>query len=140
MTSLGLFQSCTGGYAVRRQRYGSSTTNPGLGAPVAIDSMSWSTVLCWATLPGSPRAWPKGQCRYKKRGARAAIATSFTSAKATVVTFLASISLASSPTDRVQMGQAGTSSTRSTPDSPMRRATSLIAGMSRLALPIKPKP
>ncbi len=115
-------------------------TDPGRGALTAIDSMSWSTVRCCAILPGSPRAWPKGQCRYKKRGAWAATATSFTSAKATVVTPLASISLASSPTDRVQMGQAGTSTARSTPDSLMRRATSLIAGMSRLALPIKPKP
>ena len=50
------------------------------------------------------------------------------------------ISLASSPTDRVQIGQAGTRSARSTPDSLMRRATSFIAGSSRLALPIKPKP
>jgi hypothetical protein len=102
--------------------------------------MSYNTVLCCETFPGSPRAWPKGQCRYKKRGARAATATSLTSAKPTVVTPLASISLASSPTDRVQMGQAGTRMARSTPDSLMRRATSLIAGMSRLALPIKPKP
>jgi len=115
-------------------------TNPGRGALMAMESMSWSTVRCWATWPGSPRAWPKGQCRYKNRGARAATATSLTSAKATVVTPLSSISLASSPTDRVQMGQAATSSASSTPDSLMRRATSLIAGISRLALPIKPNP
>jgi len=44
--SLGVFQSPTGGYVSRRQRYGSSTTNPGRGALVAIESMSWSTVLC----------------------------------------------------------------------------------------------
>ncbi len=115
-------------------------TNPGPGAPVAIDSMSWSTVRCWATLPGSPRAWPNGQRRYKNRGARAASATSFTSAKATVVTPLVSISLASSPTDRVQMGQAGTSKARSTLELLMRRATSLTAGMRRFALPSKPNP
>src|SRR6266508_1223642 len=66
---LGAFQSSTGRYVSRRQRYGSSTTNPGRGALIAIDSMSWSTVLCWVTLPGAPRAWPNGQCRYKKRGA-----------------------------------------------------------------------
>ena len=115
-------------------------TNPGRGAVVAIESMSWSTVRCWATFPGSPRAWPKGQCTYRNRGARAATATSFTRAKATVVTPLASISLASSPTDRVQMGQAGTRRARSTPESLIRRATSLIDGMSRAALPIKPNP
>ena len=91
-------------------------TNPGRGALVAIESMSWRTVRCWATLPGSPSAWPKGQRRYKKRGAWAATATSFTRAKPTVVTPLDSISLASSPTDRVQMGQAGTNSARSTCD------------------------
>src|SRR5882762_998885 len=127
---LGVFQSPTGGYVLRRHLYGSSTTNPGRGARTAIESMSWSTVLCCATLPGSPSAWPKGQCRYKKRGARAATATSFTRAKDTVVTPLASISLASSPTDRVQIGQAGTRRARSTPDSLMRRAISLSAGMS----------
>jgi hypothetical protein len=137
---LGNFQSVTGAYFSRRQRYGRSTTDPGRGALAAIESMSCSTVLCCATLPGSPRAWPKGQCRYKKRGAWAASATSFTRAKATVVTPLASISLASSPTDRVQIGQAGTRRTRSTPDSLMRRATSFIAGMRALALPIKPNP
>jgi hypothetical protein len=138
--SLGLPQSAIGRYVSRRQRYGRSTTNPGRGAPVAIASMSCSTVLCWATLPGSPRAWPNGQCKYKKRGARAATATSFTRAKPTVVTPRASISLASSPTDRVQMGQAGTNRARSTPASLMRRATSLIAGIRPLALGISPKP
>ena len=40
-----------------------------IGALIAIESISWSTVLCWATLPGSPRACPNGQRRYKKRGA-----------------------------------------------------------------------
>jgi hypothetical protein len=67
--SLGTFQSPTGEYVSRRQRYGRSTTKPGLGALTAIESMSCNTVLCCAILPGSPRAWPKGQRKYKNRGA-----------------------------------------------------------------------
>src|SRR5512142_1882680 len=140
MALLGVLQSVIGSYFSRRQRYGSSTTIPGRGAYIAIENMSRNTVLCCRTFPGSPKACPNGQCRYKNLGARAAAATSFTRPNATVVTPCASISLACSPTDRVQIGQAGTSNARSTPASLTRFATSFCDGSSFLALPINPNP
>jgi hypothetical protein len=48
--------------------YGRSIISPGVEIEYKASKAAINTVLCWATLKGSPRGWPNGHGRNTVRG------------------------------------------------------------------------
>lgn len=93
---------------------GRSTLLPGSVMDCSVANVARSTANCVSASPGSPTVCPKGCSIPATLGAHTAPARSGILARMFVLKPAASISRATSPTDQLQIGQLGTSTSTST--------------------------
>ncbi len=107
------------------QTNGSWTAPPGALITSSDRNAALSTARCPLASPGLPRHLPNGYASPATRGVPTALVKGVSIVSVSVEMPAASITLAASPTDRQQNGQAGTKSATSTSS---ERIRSIIPG------------